>query len=674
MDFLLRPGRQNVKFAVRTLIAGLTAYLAASALGLKEPQWSLLTVYIVAQPLSGLVLAKSLARLAGTASGALIALGAIQVASGDPVVMAALLVPWLAACTYLASLLRGFRAYGFVLAGYTAAIVGLPGTLMGAGATAYAVARCSEIGLGIACAAAATLLLAPQSLGASLSERLTGALREVIEYAAWVLREPHTEPEFQQRRRSLIQSVLALDTLRSQALFDSGSARAANRAVRRLIHDLLRTLSAAVTIHDQRVRGLCPGDEAMLAELGGELRDIPAELDGQALRARTLELRRGILEGSWSPETADPVERQIVLGKVSALLTRIGEAAGLEWAIRNGVARRELQPATPMPTDLDHASARRNALRAALAFAVALAAWIATGLQVLILLCILVAVVCSLFAMRDNPIAAASQFLAGATVAAVAAFAARFFVLTLGGGLLLLLTITAIPLLIAGLTMARPALAGRGTAFAIFYSALLLGPEDVLTRVPGFLAASGALVGGVAMSMGTFALIAPPHSRSRKARLIAALREDAARAADDDDVGAIALEARMYDRINQLAALLDLTSGRDLAIIQGTAATLSDAIELLGLRGLLAQARLPPATNRRIQVARQRFAQAERAGPGDACGRTAAKARRALARAERALGGCTPQRDWALRCRIAASLRLLRRSLASESNLVNHGA
>jgi hypothetical protein len=47
-----------VTFPIKTFVAGLLALYVAFWLALDEPRWALLTVYIVSQPESGLVLAK----------------------------------------------------------------------------------------------------------------------------------------------------------------------------------------------------------------------------------------------------------------------------------------------------------------------------------------------------------------------------------------------------------------------------------------------------------------------------------------------------------------------------------------------------------------------------------------------------------------------------------------
>ena len=53
-------------FSLKTFVAALLALYLAFWLGLDQPKWALMTVFIVSQPDSGLVLAKGFFRLLGT--------------------------------------------------------------------------------------------------------------------------------------------------------------------------------------------------------------------------------------------------------------------------------------------------------------------------------------------------------------------------------------------------------------------------------------------------------------------------------------------------------------------------------------------------------------------------------------------------------------------------------
>src|SRR6267378_1080299 len=116
-------------FAAKTTASGLLALLVAFTFNLDQPQWVLLTVFIVSQPQSGLVLAKSFYRIVGTLIGAAVALLLVALFAQERVLFLGVLALWIGLCTFSSQYARNFAAYGFVLSGYTAAIVGIPAAL-----------------------------------------------------------------------------------------------------------------------------------------------------------------------------------------------------------------------------------------------------------------------------------------------------------------------------------------------------------------------------------------------------------------------------------------------------------------------------------------------------------------------------------------------------------------
>jgi uncharacterized membrane protein YccC len=68
---LQSPSLAALIFSLKTVSAALTALYISFWLGLDEPKWALLTVFIVSQPDSGLVLAKSFYRILGSIAGVL---------------------------------------------------------------------------------------------------------------------------------------------------------------------------------------------------------------------------------------------------------------------------------------------------------------------------------------------------------------------------------------------------------------------------------------------------------------------------------------------------------------------------------------------------------------------------------------------------------------------------
>jgi uncharacterized membrane protein YccC len=144
-------------FALRTTVAALLALAAAAGYGTHHPWWAAMTVWLVAQPTRGLLLARSLARLAGTVSGAVAGAVILYSLEGRALPSLAALASWLALCAGLGSIFHHFRNYAFVLAGYTAAIVVLFGLGDGFFDPGLALDRVICTIVGIACSTVASL-------------------------------------------------------------------------------------------------------------------------------------------------------------------------------------------------------------------------------------------------------------------------------------------------------------------------------------------------------------------------------------------------------------------------------------------------------------------------------------------------------------------------------------
>ena len=82
-------------FAAKTTASGLLALLIAFAFNLDQPKWSLLTVFIVAQPQSGYVLAKGFFRIIGTVVGAAMALFLVSLFAQERVLLLGALACWM---------------------------------------------------------------------------------------------------------------------------------------------------------------------------------------------------------------------------------------------------------------------------------------------------------------------------------------------------------------------------------------------------------------------------------------------------------------------------------------------------------------------------------------------------------------------------------------------------
>ncbi|STR62254.1 fusaric acid resistance domain protein [Klebsiella michiganensis] len=111
-------------YSVRSFAAAMLAYYVALAIGLERPSWAIITVYIVSQTSVGASLSRSLYRLAGTVAGAGATVLIVPTFVNTPILCSVILAGWITFCLYLSLLERTPRAYAFVLAGYTASLIG----------------------------------------------------------------------------------------------------------------------------------------------------------------------------------------------------------------------------------------------------------------------------------------------------------------------------------------------------------------------------------------------------------------------------------------------------------------------------------------------------------------------------------------------------------------------
>src|SRR6202048_2514347 len=80
---------------------------------------------ILVGPTQGMVLSKAIYRVAGTLFGALAAIILTSLFPQDRTMLIAVFAVYMACLVALATLLRDFRAYGCILAGYTVALISI---------------------------------------------------------------------------------------------------------------------------------------------------------------------------------------------------------------------------------------------------------------------------------------------------------------------------------------------------------------------------------------------------------------------------------------------------------------------------------------------------------------------------------------------------------------------
>lgn len=599
---LTQPTRSDWIFALRTVSAGLIALLAAYALKLDHPQWAMMTVFIVAQPVAGMVLAKGFYRLLGTLAGGLAAIGITTVFGTNPWVLVTVLAVWIGICTFVSSLLRNPEAYGAALAGYTAMIIGLPAFGQPHLVVDLAVARCAEIVLGIVCAGVTSRLILPKLASDAIISRLKRCILDLATYAAGAFSGGDTAT-LSALHRKLVADTQTLGEMRAYARLEAPSFAPRAHPVRRTIGQLLSALSAARALHSHAApknAALIPVRSELQA-LVGDLAAKPGALDDtapwveqlDAISAKARQLPDASID--QGDDRVGTITRLTIAADFAEALKQVLRGLDALRAPVTRTGRASRQPA--LVVHRDYPGASRNAVRAALATLLVAAFWLTTKWSEAAGTVILVAVVSSLFAARPDPVQVSWGFFKGTLLALPFAFLVGQIALPAlpGFGWFVLFVV---PILVpTALGMANPRYVGVATAFAINFLAFL-SPHQAMTYDPGpFFAGSASVLVGILLAIGVFIVVLPADPWLAANRIVRAMREDLARLCLHERVPRrSAFESLAYDRVNQLMPLVQNSGRKGEAVLGGGVAAVTVGLEILRLRGASQNHAIPSET------------------------------------------------------------------------------
>jgi uncharacterized membrane protein YccC len=603
-------------FAVKTFTAAMVALFIAFRLDLAQPGWAVTTVYIVSQPFAGMVLAKSLYRVVGTVIGAAVSLVFVALFSNTPELFCLALALWIGAGTAVSIYLRDApHAYVGMLSGYSAAIIGLPAALAPTTAFDFAVSRCLEIMLGIACGTLMHHVVFPQRAGDSFRKALDATLPNMARWAGDALRGEENEANGLADRRKIISAVVALDSLRVFAAFDTPAIWAIDAVTRQFEGKLLSLLALLVSAYDRfaLLRVVRPATADALRPLLERAaihiaRSATAATPGQAREETAEEV--GLLK---------EIEAQIPLHSalrtdpdaflVRSILLRLRDVLGMwrdaVWIRTHIAAGRHPPDAANTPAFhpyRDVTLALVGAAVSAAAVLIASAFWIFTAWPNGPTAVTFAGIMCAIMGARDNPVSSSIGFLRMSIVGSVIAAVYVFVVLPTLSTFSALVMALAPFYLACGLFMTAPSTLPFAMPL-IFVSGGLIGLANTMSY--DFAVFTNNAIGyvvGIGIGAAALALLRPLGAEWTVRRLTRGLMADLAEVAGSaSPQPRSAFESRMFDRINALFMRLDPMVDQQRSTLQGSLAGLRVGLNLLLLRILLPS--LKPAAAPSIEIA-----------------------------------------------------------------------
>jgi uncharacterized membrane protein YccC len=584
-------------FAAKTTASALLALLIAFAFNLDQPKWALLTVFIVAQPQSGFVLAKSFYRIIGTLAGAACALVLVSLFAQERVLFLGALASWIGACTYASKHARNFASYGFVLAGYTVAIVGIPGAADPGNAFFIAVARVTEISLGIITTAIVNHLVLPDSVANSLHRAIITGRAEFCDYAVAVLRSQGPSS----LRIRLLHRVISIESLRSSAVVEDREIRQRSDALRRVEAAMVRVIQVC-NLLARSLDWLRQSQAIVVLGLDETIAQAAATIDlWRVGQIDSLGLKRAFAQASVRLPLARNLCCDLTVADNDAIggatvITRLYEFFAAFEALAEAYEA-YLSPNTPsqvssrVAVSNDRGEATWAGIRAGLSLLLVGTFWILTAWPSGATATILASVVAARLATMERPLMAATGGALIIALATIPSFVLVEVLLPNASGFEMFGLILAPMLFLFAYLMARPKTAGMSFVAALYFASVG-GFQDRMTYDPiGFLNTSIALTLAVATAALLFAIVAPETpgaARRRFLRVARRILKPMIRRRPHVDLAAF--ETTLADSLDQLCRSLKPDRAQDLATVEAGIALTNAGRELIRVRDIERQA------------------------------------------------------------------------------------
>ena len=509
----LRADADALLFSAKTFAAAMLAYYIALRIGLPRPSWAIITAYLVSQTSAGASLSRGVYRLAGTLVGAAATVAIIPTFVSEPIVCSLVLACWIGFCLFLSLLDRTPRAYAFVLAGYTASLIGFPGVAEPEAIFDTALVRVQEIGLGILCAVLIHRFVLPRPMTGQFMGKVAATLRDARRLAGDALRGA-SDPQQRADRHRLALDLLALNGLATHLPYDPATARPHGETLRRL-HDRLARLLPLATEIEERLAAIDDRDALadLLHDIGCWIDAAPSP-DAGATAAHLIDRAHRMRMAAYA-EPADGAN--LLTGNLAGHLAELvgllhdcdllGREVTSARPARDRMARLLPMPATGYVHHRDPVMAARVAAGATLGILAGCLLWIWSawpdgGLAVSVL-----GVTCALFGNVDAPAPNVRKYMLGSLYGVVLSLAYSFVILPrvtdfptlaavlapafLWGGSLQARPATAYMAL--GITLTIPILSGLGVRYAGDFAEALNSSMALFVAI-GFGAASMSLL------------------------------------------------------------------------------------------------------------------------------------------------------------------------------------
>ncbi|MDN5513250.1 FUSC family protein [Acinetobacter sp.] len=428
-----RPSKMDWIFATKTFLAGMLALYVAFALNLAYPIWAIGTVFVIANPFSGMTSSKSVYRALGTLLGAVVSVLVTPLLINTPWLFTLFLAAWVGGCLYISMLDRTPRSYVFMLAGYTTVIISynIIYNIDTASMFDMAVGRFLEIMVGVVCSAIVTTTIFPLHIGPAVASKVSKTFKDTKDLFDQILLNPSKLENYSSVLSQIARDIAEIHVMAVHLAYEKSTLQGMTKPLQEMLHQLSMLVANLVAMAE-RVKQLDVIDSQYRAQLQA-IHDHSAAFlkDDQDIQEQTLNLLPDNFEQDFTDlMAAAPAEQQVILASLKMDIRHFIQnirAIKLIWQrIQQGDASLP-ESVTPLTTTYpnlhrDHGVAVRGGISAFMVVIIATGFWILSGWKAGFMMAEMAAISACILTAMDNPVPALKMFVRGNIYAGVLVF------------------------------------------------------------------------------------------------------------------------------------------------------------------------------------------------------------------------------------------------------------
>ncbi|OTG72757.1 fusaric acid resistance protein [Acinetobacter sp. ANC 4169] len=428
-----RPSKMDWIFAIKTFLAGMLALYVAFALNLAYPIWAIGTVFVIANPFSGMTSSKSLYRALGTLLGAVVSVVVTPLLINTPWLFTLFLAAWVGGCLYISMLDRTPRSYVFMLAGYTTVIISY-NIIYNIDTTSMfdmAVGRFLEIMVGVVCSAIVTTTIFPLHIGPAVASKVSKTFKDTKDLFDQILLNPSKLENYSSALSQIARDIAEIHVMAVHLAYEKSTLQGMTKPLQEMLHQLSMLVANLVAMAE-RIKQLDQIDSQYRAQLQA-IHDHSAAFlkDDQDIQEQTLNLLPDNFEQDFTDlMAAAPAEQQVILASLKMDIRHFIQnirAIKLIWQrIQQGDASLP-ESVTPLTTTYpnlhrDHGVAVRGGISAFMVVIIATGFWILSGWKAGFMMAEMAAISACILTAMDNPVPALKMFVRGNIYAGLMVF------------------------------------------------------------------------------------------------------------------------------------------------------------------------------------------------------------------------------------------------------------